>query len=78
MLDRDLSQMHTLERAAVQKGLKYVHISDFPIGLISNSAGSCMATMDFLTTMGLEAANFMDIGGQARAEKIQDAFNLLD
>ena len=37
-----------------------------------------MATMDFLDSLGLKANNFMDLGGQARAEKISDGFSLLN
>ena len=52
--------------------------NDRPIGLVSNSAGQCMATMDLLDSLGLKAANFMDLGGQAHHEKIRDAFILME
>ena len=47
-LDQDYSQMHFKERIALTSGLRYVHLGKGNIGLISNSAGECMATMDMI------------------------------
>ena len=38
-------------------------IEDGNIGIISNGAGYCMASMDVLSLYGAKASNFMDLGG---------------
>ena len=43
LMQRDLSQMNYRERVAHQQQVKYVHLKDGTVGLVSNSAGLCMA-----------------------------------
>ena len=54
---------------------------DGQIGCIANGAGLAMATMDLLAAAGLEyglrPANFMDIGGGARADAVETGVRLL-
>ena len=69
-LAQDFSQMHYKERIALNSRLNYIHLEDGNIGLISNGAGMCMATMDLITLHGGAPANFCDLGGQAHHEKI--------
>ena len=42
--------------------IKYMEL-DGNIGIVSNSAGLCMATQDLIAEKGGTAANFTDIGG---------------
>jgi succinyl-CoA synthetase beta subunit len=42
-----------------------------------NGAGLAMATMDILSLYGGEAANFLDIGGGANAEKVAAALKII-
>ncbi len=57
------------ERQARQHGLNYVHLSG-DIGCMVNGAGLAMATMDIIQAYGSAPANFLDIGGGARAEVV--------
>jgi len=43
--------------------IKYLDKIDGNIGIISNGAGLCMATVDLLELKGGKPANFVDIGG---------------
>ncbi|MCX6054991.1 MAG: ADP-forming succinate--CoA ligase subunit beta [Chloroflexi bacterium] len=47
------------------------------IGCLVNGAGLAMATMDILKILGGEAANFLDIGGGADAEKVEASIRLI-
>ena len=47
------------------------------IGCIVNGAGLAMATMDVVKHFGGEPANFLDIGGGAKAEQVADALELI-
>jgi succinyl-CoA synthetase beta subunit len=42
-----------------------------------NGAGLAMATMDIIKLAGGEPANFLDVGGGASAEQIENAFRIL-
>ena len=42
-----------------------------------NGAGLAMATMDLIKLAGGEPANFLDVGGGATAEQVEEAFKLL-
>ncbi|HMN12597.1 MAG TPA: succinate--CoA ligase subunit beta, partial [Bellilinea sp.] len=50
---------------------------DGTIGCMVNGAGLAMATMDTIKFLGGDAANFLDIGGGAKAEKIKRAFGII-
>jgi succinyl-CoA synthetase beta subunit len=75
---RDISQMQVIERQAQQKQIRYVYMGDHSIGVMSNSAGLAMATLDVLDQLGAKAANFMDLGGQIYHEKIMHALILME
>lgn len=68
------------ERLARIAGISYLRL-DGQIGCIANGAGLAMATMDLLATAGseygLRPANFMDIGGGARADAVETGVRLL-
>jgi succinyl-CoA synthetase beta subunit len=42
-----------------------------------NGAGLAMATMDIVKLSGGEPANFLDVGGSASPEQIENAFRIL-
>ncbi|MCL4500008.1 MAG: succinate--CoA ligase subunit beta, partial [Chloroflexi bacterium] len=50
---------------------------DGTVGCVVNGAGLAMATMDVIKLYGAEPANFLDIGGGARAERVTAALNLI-
>ncbi len=64
------------EAEARQQDLTYVDLSG-DIGIIGNGAGLVMATMDLVNLYGGRAANFLDIGGGARAEMIEKGLVLV-
>lgn len=73
---RDLDSEDPLERQAREQGLSYVKL-DGEVGCIVNGAGLAMATMDLVKLYGAEPANFLDIGGGARAERVAEALRLV-
>lgn len=64
------------EGRARQMGFSYVEL-DGDIGIIGNGAGLVMATMDAVKAAGGDPANFLDIGGGARAEVVRNALRLV-
>ena len=47
------------------------------IGCMVNGAGLAMATMDIIQLYGGQPANFLDVGGDADAQRIQTAFEFI-
>ncbi|HHT9134882.1 MAG TPA: succinate--CoA ligase subunit beta, partial [Candidatus Avalokitesvara rifleensis] len=66
----------TLEAKASALGLSYIGL-DGDIGCLVNGAGLAMATMDIIRHHGGRPANFLDVGGDASAEKVTQAFKIL-
>lgn len=67
------------QKAAVAIGLgssNYAKL-DGSVGVIANGAGLGMGTMDAIKNAGGSAANFLDIGGGAKAELVKDSYNLV-
>lgn len=60
------------EIEARKKGLTYVEL-DGDIGVIGNGAGLTMATLDTVMLHKGKAANFLDLGGGASADRIKKA-----
>jgi len=73
---RDPGEEEPLEVEAREKGLNYVKL-DGKIGCIVNGAGLAMCTMDTVKHFGGEPANFLDIGGGAKAEQVAEALQLI-
>ena len=65
------------ERAAAEKDLQYVGL-DGSVGIIANGAGLAMSTVDIITQVGGKAANFLDIGGGANADRMVDALTVIN
>ena len=59
-----------------RQGLSFIRL-DGNIGCMVNGAGLAMATMDLVKRAGGEPANFLDIGGGARADKVAAALRLI-
>lgn len=78
----DLAKMHDvdeeeeLEVEAAKYGLNYIKL-DGNIGCMVNGAGLAMATMDIIKLSGAEPANFLDVGGGASAETVENGFRIL-
>ncbi|MCE4605661.1 MAG: ADP-forming succinate--CoA ligase subunit beta [Desulfurococcales archaeon] len=64
------------EVKARKAGLTFVEL-DGNIGIISNGAGLTMTTMDLVLEYGGRPANFLDIGGGARADLVKKAVGFL-
>ncbi len=73
---RDEGEEQPLENLARQKRVNYVKL-DGRIGCIVNGAGLAMATMDVVKHYGGEPANFLDIGGGAKAEQVTEALRII-
>ncbi len=73
---RDLAEEDPLEVEASRYNLNYVKLTG-NIGCMVNGAGLAMATMDIIKLAGAAPANFLDVGGGASAETVENAFRLL-
>jgi succinyl-CoA synthetase beta subunit len=73
---RDLDEEEPLEIEASKFDLSYIKL-DGNIGCMVNGAGLAMATMDIIMHNGGEPANFLDVGGGASQERVQNAFRIL-
>ncbi|MBM3133967.1 MAG: ADP-forming succinate--CoA ligase subunit beta [Chloroflexi bacterium] len=73
---RDLDEEDIYEREARMNELSYVKL-DGEIGCMVNGAGLAMATMDMIKLYGSAPANFLDIGGGARAERVAAALRII-
>ncbi|MHB1578016.1 MAG: ADP-forming succinate--CoA ligase subunit beta [Acidithiobacillus ferrooxidans] len=72
----DSTQQDGREITARQFGLNYISLEG-NIGCMVNGAGLAMATMDLIKLHGGEPANFLDVGGGAAADKVNQAFKLI-
>jgi succinyl-CoA synthetase beta subunit len=73
---RDPSQEDPKEIEAQHHGLSYVAL-DGNIGCMVNGAGLAMATMDVIKHVGGKPANFLDVGGSATAERVEEALRII-
>ena len=65
------------DRLAAEYGLQYVGLTG-SVGIIANGAGLAMSTVDIVHQVGGAAANFLDIGGGANAQRMADALSLIN
>ena len=65
------------EKMAKEKGLNFIKL-DGSVGIIGNGAGLVMSTLDVVAQEGGNAANFLDIGGGAKAETVSSALEVLE
>lgn len=73
---RDLAEEEPLEVEASRFDLNYVKL-DGSIGCMVNGAGLAMGTMDIIKHHGGAPANFLDVGGGASQERVENAFRIL-
>ena len=69
-------ESNPLEYEAKQVGLTYVKL-DGDVGIIGNGAGLVMTTLDMVARVGGKPANFLDIGGGAKAEVMYKALTFV-
>ena len=69
-------ESNPLEFEAKQEGLTYVKL-DGDVGIIGNGAGLVMTTLDMVARVGGKPANFLDIGGGAKAEVMRKALTFV-
>jgi succinyl-CoA synthetase beta subunit len=73
---RDIHEEDPLDVEASKYGLNYIKL-DGNVACMVNGAGLAMATMDIVKLAGGEPANFLDVGGGASPEQIENAFRIL-
>jgi succinyl-CoA synthetase beta subunit len=73
---RDVGEEDPLDVEASTHGLNYIKL-DGDVGCMVNGAGLAMATMDIIKLAGGAPANFLDVGGGASPEQIENAFRIL-
>lgn len=65
-----------LEKKAGEYGFDYVRL-DGNVGIIGNGAGLVMTTLDLVDYYGGKPANFLDIGGGAKADRVANALDMV-
>jgi len=73
---RDLNEEDPLEVEASKYNLNYIKLEG-NVGCMVNGAGLAMATMDIIKLAGGEPANFLDVGGSASAETVENGFKII-
>ncbi|WP_028325432.1 ADP-forming succinate--CoA ligase subunit beta [Desulfatirhabdium butyrativorans] len=73
---RDTDEEHPLEVEASKYNLNYINL-DGNVGNMVNGAGLAMATMDIIQQAGASPANFLDVGGGASAEMVENGFRII-
>jgi succinyl-CoA synthetase beta subunit len=64
------------EKAAREAGVTYLTLEG-DLGVLGNGAGLVMSTLDMIGSAGGAAADFCDVGGGARAERIAAALDII-
>jgi succinyl-CoA synthetase beta subunit len=65
-----------LEQKADEYGFDYVRLEG-NVGIIGNGAGLVMTTLDLVDYFDGEPANFLDVGGGAKADRIANALDMV-
>lgn len=73
---RDVDEEEPLEIEASKYNLNYIKL-DGNVGCMVNGAGLAMSTMDIIKLAGGEPANFLDVGGGASAETVENGFRII-
>ena len=73
---RDLTEEDAKEVEASKFDLNYIAL-DGNVACMVNGAGLAMATMDIIKHYGGSPANFLDVGGGANEEQVENAFRIL-
>ena len=75
-LYKEESEEDPIEAEAHRRGLQYVRLGG-DIGIIGNGAGLVMGTLDEVKRAGGSPANFLDIGGGAKADLVRNALEVV-
>ena len=67
---------HEIEEEAARRGLTFVHLGG-NVGIIGNGAGLVMTSLDVVSREGGKPANFLDIGGGAKADVVKNAIEVV-
>lgn len=73
---RDLNEEDPTETEAGQYELNFIKLNG-NVGCMVNGAGLAMATMDIIKLSGADPANFLDVGGSANAERVENGFRII-
>ncbi len=73
---REAFVLDPVEAMAKERGLQFIKLEG-SVGIMANGAGLAMSTLDVVDLVGGSPANFLDVGGGARAETITDALEVL-
>ncbi|NTV07366.1 MAG: ADP-forming succinate--CoA ligase subunit beta [Chlorobium limicola] len=73
---RDTNEEDPFEVEASKSNLNYVRL-DGNVGCMVNGAGLAMATMDMIQLAGGRPANFLDVGGGASPETVEEGFKII-
>ena len=73
---RDISEEDPFEVEASKSNLNYVRL-DGNVGCMVNGAGLAMATMDMIQLAGGKPANFLDVGGSASPQTVEEGFKII-
>lgn len=73
---RDFDEEDPLDVEASKFKLNYINL-DGTVGNMVNGAGLAMAVMDTIKLAGAEPANFLDVGGGATAEMVENGFKII-
>ncbi len=73
---RDQDEEDPLDVEASKYNLNYINL-DGTVGNMVNGAGLAMAVMDTIKLAGAEPANFLDVGGGATAEMVENGFKII-
>lgn len=76
LLQQRTGEFSAREIEASELGFSYVEL-DGDVGIVGNGAGLVMATLDLVKFYGGNPANFLDIGGGAGADVMEEAVGLL-
>lgn len=73
----DTADQDPIESEAQSRGIQYVRLEGGDIGIIGNGAGLVMTTMDEVKRAGGKPADFLDIGGGAKAEAVTNSLEVV-
>ena len=73
---RDKEEEDPTDVEAKEFDLNYVKL-DGNVGCMVNGAGLAMATMDLIQLSGGQPANFLDVGGTADAQRVENAMRII-
>ena len=73
---RDPDELTANEKRAAEAHINYIQLEG-NIGCMVNGAGLAMTAMDVIKLFGGQPANFLDIGGGAKAEQVKAALEII-